>query len=61
MKFVRMVTDTSQMNPTPDHRPVSARELGEHLLRLAAADEDDHADLLCDSIERCWTEQTLRQ
>ncbi len=56
-----MVTDTSQMNPTPDHRPVSARELGEHLLRLAAADEDDHADLLCDSIERCWTEQTLRQ
>ena len=49
------------MNPTPDSRPLSARELGEHLLRLAILDDDDRADLLCDIIERCWNEQTLRQ
>jgi len=49
------------MTPTPDHRPVSVQELAEHLLRLSAADEDDRADLLCDSIERCWSEHTLRQ
>ena len=61
MKVVRIVTDTSRMNPTPDHRPVSKQELAEHLLRLAVADDDDHAELLCDTIERCWTEQTLRQ
>ena len=61
MKPVRFVTDTSQMDPTPDSRPLSANELGEHLLRLAVADEDDRANLLCDTIERCWNEQTLRQ
>ena len=58
---VRFVTDTSRMNPTPDHRSVSERELGAHLLRLAVADDDDRAELLCDIIERCWDEQTLRQ
>jgi hypothetical protein len=49
------------MIPKPDHRPVTREELAAHLRRLAAADADDDADRLCDAIERCWDERSLRQ